>query len=104
MVTEEQVVDSWAWCMGDFAHEWEGDDCNVERDSCKAARDQEFRDRLLALEERHLDAQEMQAALVAWVVETKEKDCQVLDTILALVLTFMPLATLLPATDPPAPL
>ncbi|KYO29461.1 hypothetical protein Y1Q_0022703 [Alligator mississippiensis] len=55
-----------------------------------------FRVRLLALEERHftllekvLEAQEQQAAMVARAVEAIEEDCQVLDTILSLGVSFV---------------
>lgn len=61
--------------------------------------DQEFWNRLLALEERHLEVQKWQAAMVARVVEAMEEDHYVLDTVLALVVAFM----LSAAIDPPAP-
>ncbi|KYO31367.1 hypothetical protein Y1Q_0009066 [Alligator mississippiensis] len=64
---------------------------NVEqkRDQERDWADQEFRDRLLALEERHLEAQELQAALVAKAVETIVEDHWLLDTVLALAFAFM---------------
>lgn len=55
-----------------------------------------FQERLLAFQKRHiallekmLEVQEQQAAMVAQAVKATEEDCQVLDTILALVVTFI---------------
>ncbi|KYO48320.1 hypothetical protein Y1Q_0024687 [Alligator mississippiensis] len=82
--------------LAGLVHEWEKD---WERDRV----DQKFWDRLLALENRHLEAQKWQAAMVARVVEAMEEDCQVLDAILALAITFLPPAAQPPTTAPPAP-
>ncbi|KYO33883.1 hypothetical protein Y1Q_0024505 [Alligator mississippiensis] len=59
--------------------------CEQERDAYEVVSswvDQEFQERILALEERHLESQEWQAAMVAKAVEATGEDRQVLDTIL----------------------
>ncbi|KYO17797.1 hypothetical protein Y1Q_0011473 [Alligator mississippiensis] len=60
-MAEECLVDLQAWHAEDIACEEVRDWCEKVMDACKVARDQadeKFRDRLLAPEERHLDAQE----------------------------------------------
>ncbi|KYO27046.1 hypothetical protein Y1Q_0018208 [Alligator mississippiensis] len=67
---EEQLAEKWV--------------CYMEDVVC------EFWDRLLALKERHLEAQERQAAMLARAMEVTG-EWWVLDTILALAITFVPL-------------
>lgn len=61
MVAEEHLVNSCAWWEEDVTHEWERDICKVvrdwhkERDYWRNHEDQKFTDRILALEERHLE-------------------------------------------------
>ncbi|KYO21942.1 hypothetical protein Y1Q_0000596 [Alligator mississippiensis] len=69
---------------------------NVERDWV----DQVFQDRFLAFKKRHftllermVEAQKQQATMVARIVGAMEEDHQVLDTIMALAVTFMLSAT-----------
>ncbi|KYO33026.1 hypothetical protein Y1Q_0011335 [Alligator mississippiensis] len=91
--------------MEDVAHEAARDRCEEERDWHEEERDQvdqEFRDRLLVLE-RHVETLEQQDVLVARTVEMMEKDCWVIDTVLALVVAFMPPTALSPAAALPAP-
>ncbi|KYO23613.1 hypothetical protein Y1Q_0002253 [Alligator mississippiensis] len=89
---KEGPVDWPAWHVEDVVHKQEGDQV-----------DQEFQDRLLALKEMHLQAQKRQITMVATAVEVTEEDCQVLDTILALVVIFMVPAVQPLSTAPPAP-
>lgn len=51
--------------------------------------DWEFKAQVLALECKHAEALKKQDAVMARVVQAMEENCQVLDMILALVITFM---------------
>ncbi|KYO30180.1 hypothetical protein Y1Q_0022417 [Alligator mississippiensis] len=89
-MVEEWLAGSWVWSMENTVHEWE-------------------RDRLLTLKVRHitllkrmLEAQEQQVTMVARAVKAVKEDHLMLDSILALEVTFVspttqPLALALPA-------
>ncbi|KYO41225.1 hypothetical protein Y1Q_0011065 [Alligator mississippiensis] len=57
-VAEEHLADSQAWRMEDIALGEARDQCEEERDWWRDQEDQEFGDRLLALENRHMEALE----------------------------------------------
>ncbi|KYO31831.1 hypothetical protein Y1Q_0022893 [Alligator mississippiensis] len=108
--SKEQLMDSRAWRVEDVTQQdtwWvENVACKKAQEPLKEARDWvewEFWERLLALEGCHNEALQWQAVLVARAAETMEEDHQVLDTILALVVTFVLPAALLPAAAPLAP-
>ncbi|KYO45692.1 hypothetical protein Y1Q_0021365 [Alligator mississippiensis] len=74
IVAKELLVDSQAWHTEDIMRKLERDTHEEERAWQRDQVDQEFWDRLLALKERHLEAQEWQVAMVARTVETTEED------------------------------
>ncbi|KYO32395.1 hypothetical protein Y1Q_0020354 [Alligator mississippiensis] len=101
---EEQLADSLAWSTEDVMQDQDWAECKWERD-CE---DWAFRNKLLALKDRPiallkrmLETQEQQVAMVPRAVEDTE-DRQVLDTILAPVVSFVPPAAQPPALVPPA--
>ncbi|KYO35138.1 hypothetical protein Y1Q_0001025 [Alligator mississippiensis] len=105
-MVEQQLADSWAWCVEDIVQDWERVMCEVERERAV----QVLWDGLLALEERYIalletmvEAQKQQAAMFGRVVEATEEDRRVLDTMLALAITFIPPTALPPVIAPPAP-
>ncbi|KYO17427.1 hypothetical protein Y1Q_0020045 [Alligator mississippiensis] len=98
IMAEEHLANSRAWHMYDTA-------CEEMRDWHEEVRDwanQELWARLLALEQRHVDAVKCQAVLMASTVEAMEEDHEVLDTFLVLAVTFVPPAALPPALAPSA--
>ncbi|KYO37779.1 hypothetical protein Y1Q_0022058 [Alligator mississippiensis] len=74
----EQLADFQAWHCQDLKWDWERDqnDCILK-------------EKHLTLLERIVVAQDHQSTMVHWVVEVTEKDCWVLDTIVALTLSFV---------------
>ncbi|KYO41629.1 hypothetical protein Y1Q_0006381 [Alligator mississippiensis] len=97
---ENQLANLQACYTQEVTHTQERAMSKQERAALEWDMDQEcwaFWERLSALEEGHiailkrmLECQEWQAAMVARAVDTAEEECQVLDTILALVVSFVP--------------
>ncbi|KYO45767.1 hypothetical protein Y1Q_0021416 [Alligator mississippiensis] len=99
-MAKDCLVDSWGWQVEDVAvqNTWQLEDVACEdmqdqhemaRDWYEEKRDQadwEFQERLLALEEWHIEALEWQAILGARAVEPTKEDCWLLHTTLALVI------------------
>ncbi|KYO20768.1 hypothetical protein Y1Q_0012632 [Alligator mississippiensis] len=88
---EDQLEGSQAWRMEDITHE-----------DAQDWADQEFWAQLLDLEHEYVDILREQYTILAQAVQTTDNDCQVLDTILSLVVTFVaptawPLTLALPA-------
>ncbi|KYO27039.1 hypothetical protein Y1Q_0018201 [Alligator mississippiensis] len=96
MVAKVHLADTRAQRLEDVTHKDTQDQCKEERDQWRDQADQEFRESLLALEEWHAEALEQQASPSGQAVETTE-DHGVLDTILALVVAFVPPTALFPA-------
>ncbi|KYO25357.1 hypothetical protein Y1Q_0005013 [Alligator mississippiensis] len=106
MVLEDHLADTWAWQVEGMACEDTLHQSKAEQDSCKEAwdwTDQKFKAQLLALEHKQVVALWKQNVVIAWTVQVTDGNFQVLDTILALTVAFMPPAARLLTLAPPAP-
>ncbi|KYO45868.1 hypothetical protein Y1Q_0021501 [Alligator mississippiensis] len=92
MATKDQQVDMWIQWLEDMAHKDVWDLCEEVWDWAE----QEFKLQLLALNQELMEALWEQSEVVARAVQTLDDDHQVLGTVLAMLVTFVPPAALPP--------
>ncbi|KYO46231.1 hypothetical protein Y1Q_0021768 [Alligator mississippiensis] len=79
MASEDQLVNTWAWWVKNMAHQDMLDQV-----------DQEFQMQLLVLEREQVEALWKQTVVLAREMQATDDECQVLETVLALAVIFVP--------------